>query len=238
MRPATSIMAELRRLPSARQSVVAAAIDMYLRGWFPMHDDERGVTDWVQPRERALLPLDERFRVPRSTRAAIRRGTFEVTFDRAFDEVISQCKDVARGDDGTWLHEDIVTLFRQFHAMGLAHSVEAWLVRGDERTLAGGLYGIALGKVFAGESMFSLPALGGSDASKVCLVHLVHRLRRSGFIALDSQLHNPHLEQFGLFEVQQEEYLARLHEQAAWILDESALVCGSWASDEPSTLDA
>lgn len=190
---------------------LAAAIDMYLQGWFPMHDEDRGVTEWVQPTQRALIPLDDRFRVPRSTRQAISRGRFAITIDTAFSDVIHSCW--LRDRDGSWLHEEIVSLFLGLHEAGVAHSVEAWLTHDGERVLVGGLYGLALGKVFAGESMFSRPEVGGTEASKACLVHLVHELRSRQFIALDSQLHNPHLEQFGLFDVPREMYLDLLANQ-------------------------
>lgn len=190
---------------------LAAAIEMYLQGWFPMHAEDRGVTEWVQPHQRALIPLDERFRVPRSTRQVIARGRFDVTIDTAFSEVIHACW--RRERDGSWLHEEIVGLFLALHEAGVAHSVEAWLTQEGTRELVGGLYGLALGKVFAGESMFSRPEAGGTEASKVCLVRLVEELRGRGFVALDSQLHNPHLEQFGLFEMPREEYVALLGEQ-------------------------
>jgi leucyl/phenylalanyl-tRNA---protein transferase len=197
----------------AMQEAITQALDLYRQGWFPMHDHDRGVTEWVQPTMRALIPLDERFRVPRSTRQAKVRGRFVVTVDQAFAQVIGECWQ--RDRDGSWLHEDIVALFLALHEAGIAHSVEAWVPasEGQERVLVGGLYGLALGNVFAGESMFSKPEAGGTEASKVCLVHLVELLRARGFVALDSQLHNPHLEQFGLYEVPREEYVAMLAEQ-------------------------
>lgn len=197
--------------PAQPSDIVRAALDAYLDGWFPMHDAEMGITQWVQPEARALIPLDDRFRVPRTTRQAIARARFRITIDHAFPDVIRACWKQER--DGAWLHDNIVALFDHLHAAGFAHSVEAWIETENSRTLVGGLYGLALGRVFAGESMFSRPDLGGTEASKVCLVALVNELRARQFVALDSQLYNPHLEQFGLFEVAREDYLAMLAPQ-------------------------
>ena len=199
--------------------MLADVIDMYFDGWFPMHDAVRGVTEWVQPQERAMIPLDARFVVPRTTRQAVERGKFVVTIDCAFAAVIEGCW--KRERDGSWLHEEIVEMFVALHEAGYAHSVEAWVVKDGDRELVGGLYGLALGKVFAGESMFSLPDRGGTEASKVSLVKLVEELRAREFVGLDSQLYNPHLEQFGLVEVAREEYLALLAKQRGALKAES-----------------
>ncbi len=222
-----------------RQSLlVDKALALYRQGWFPMFDDERRVLEWVQPHERGLLPLDERFRVPRSLRQRVRSGKFVITCDRAFGRVIRECGTPAPGRERTWLSPEIIDLFEALHAAGHAHSIEAWVVetkdgirdsafgiredaevpsrmpsaelRVPEPFLVGGLYGLALGSAFCGESMFSRPDLGGTDASKVCLVHLVEHLRAQGFVLLDAQLHNEHLEQFGLFEVPMEAYTGML----------------------------
>lgn len=187
-------------------------LEMYRDGWFPMYEEEDDEIRWVQPQARGVLPLDERFRVSRSLRARVRSAKFEVTTDLAFGRVIRECGKATPGREETWLHADIVQAFELLHRAGLAHSVEAWLRAGEERVLVGGLYGLALGGVFSGESMFSRPALGGTDASKVCLVHLVHHLRRRGFEVLDAQLTNEHLEQFGIVEIPREAYLARVKE--------------------------
>lgn len=190
-----------------RQSLlVDKALALYGQGWFPMFDDERRVVEWVQPHERGLLPLDERLRVPRSLRQRVRSGKFIITCDQAFGRVIRECGTPAHGRERTWLCSEIIDLFETLHAAGHAHSVEAWV----NDTLVGGLYGLALGGAFCGESMFSRPDLGGTDASKVCLVHLVEHLRSRGFVLLDAQLHNEHLEQFGLYEVPMDAYTGML----------------------------
>jgi leucyl/phenylalanyl-tRNA--protein transferase len=191
---------------------------MYRRGWFPMYDDDSGRVQWVQPRRRAVLPLGA-FRVPRTLRSVVRSRRFEVTSDRAFDLVIQGCATPAPGREKTWLCPEIIGLFEALHRAGLAHSVEAW----KDGVLVGGLYGLAIGSVFCGESMFSRPELGGTNASKVCLVHLAMHLKRRGFTMLDAQLHNPHLEQFGLEEVPSGRFVLHLRENGGRGVDWGAL---------------
>lgn len=186
----------------------------------------RGV-EWVQPHERAIVPLDDRFKVSKSLAQRVRSGRFIVSHDRAFGEVIRACAAPAKGREDTWLHPSIIDAFDLLHQAGHAHSVEAWLPppgwppapRGvgflhaappTGSTLVGGLYGLALGSIFCGESMFSRPQLGGTDASKVCLVHLVHHLRVRGFTLLDAQLSSEHLERFGMYEMPKDAYAAHL----------------------------
>ena len=146
----------------------------------------------------------------RTLAAKVRQGRFEITVDVAFSDVIRSCAQLREGH-GDWLTEDIVEAYIKLHSAGHAHSVEAWLpwsevepfgacVRG-KKILVGGLYGVAIGAVFCGESMFSRPQWGGTDASKVCLVHLVNHLKRCEFELLDSQIANSHTAQFGTFEM-------------------------------------
>ncbi len=223
-------------LAPAEKRRVAAAIAMYAQGWFPMWDPHTGRTEWVQPQDRALIPLDDRFHVPRSLRARVRSRRFVVTSDAAFERVIDACAQRRPERPETWIGPQIRELFLLLHRAGLAHSVEAWLFPpewpdrsaprygGDNDAagplLVGGLYGLQVGAGFSGESMFSRPDLGGSDASKVCLVHLVHHLRHLGFVMLDAQLHNEHLARFGCFEIPREEFLRRLahavHRHIRW----------------------
>lgn len=199
------------KLSAAEQTVVDAVLRMYGQGWFPMYDDESGVTQWVQPRRRGIIPLDDRFQPARSLRAKIRRGGFALTTDRCFEQVMRECAKPAPGRDRTWLNDEITQAFVLLHRAGVAHSIEAWC----EDRLVGGLYGLALGGVFCGESMFSRPELGGTDASKVCLCQLVSHLRARGFAVLDSQLSNPHLDQFGCYEISQAEYQELLDAHAS-----------------------
>jgi leucyl/phenylalanyl-tRNA---protein transferase len=186
-------------------------LEAYRRGLFPMGDPDTGDIGWYDPDPRGVIPLEPGgFRVTRSLRAKVRQGRFEITSDQAFERVIRACAK-PRDEDGVWISEPIVEAYCTLHAHGHAHSVEAW-VEGEngESTLVGGLYGVSVGAAFAGESMFSRPDLGGTDASKVCLVHLVGHLRRAGVVLLDTQFTNPHLEQFGCIEIPRDEYRRQL----------------------------
>ncbi len=224
--------------PEAERGVVARLMSLYREGWFPMFEEDTGVLEWVQPRERSIVPLGEsEFRVSRSLRAAVRRGNLTLTTDEAFEDVMRACARPAKGREQTWINEDIVSWFVMLHQHGHAHSIEAWIsdaAAPSGRRLVGGLYGLAMGAVFAGESMFSRPDLGGTDASKVCLVHLVHHLRRRGFVLLDAQLENPHLDQFGAASMPRRQYLdivARMgQDHREWGPFEPAITVGVYAA--------
>lgn len=174
----------------------------YAVGIFPMaesrHDPE---IHWIDPDLRGILPLDG-LHVPRRLRRRLRRRPFEVRINSAFSDVIRLCATPAADRRDTWINPAIESLYGELHRMGFAHSVEAWY----EGQLVGGLYGVALGAAFFGESMFSR----ASDASKVALVHLVHLLNKSGFLLLDTQFQTPHLKQFGVVEIAREAYRAQL----------------------------
>jgi leucyl/phenylalanyl-tRNA--protein transferase len=174
----------------------------YAIGAFPMADpDADGQIGWYAPDPRGVIPLDG-FRVPRSLRRVVRQGRFEVRTDTAFEAVVRACAAPARGRETTWISSDIVAAYTALHARGAAHSVECW--RGG--ALVGGLYGVALGGAFFGESMFHRE----TDASKVALVHLVDRLRAGGFALLDTQWTTDHLARFGAVEIPREVYERRL----------------------------
>jgi len=178
-------------------------IRAYAAGAFPMaRQREGGGIDWLSPDPRALLPLDERFKVRRSLAKRVKQRPFRITRDSAFDRVIRACAEPRPGAAETWISRQIIAVYGELHEMGLAHSVEAF--EGDE--LVGGLYGVALGGAYFGESMFSRRP----DASQVCLVHLVEHLRSRGYRLLDVQFTNPHLEQFGVYEVPRDQYLRQL----------------------------
>ncbi len=168
----------------------------YAQGVFPM--DVEGEIRWFLPDPRAILPL-ESFHASRNLRQLCRSGRFEVRTDTAFDAVIRACGD---RPEGTWISEEIVAAYTALHRIGVAHSVEAF----DGGALAGGLYGVAMGGAFFGESMFHRRR----DASKVALVSLVERLRARGFALLDVQFITPHLKRFGAVEISCEAYLKRL----------------------------
>jgi len=170
----------------------------YRSGLFPMPIKRPQVIAWWSPDPRGVLPLDG-LRVTRSLRSSCRR--YEVRIDTAFDEVIAACADPRRAHG--WIDDDILVAYRQLHRLGWAHSVEAWTPDGE---LAGGLYGVAIGGLFAGESMFHRRR----DASKVALVHLVDVLREGGASLLDVQWSTEHLASLGVVEISRGEYLRRL----------------------------
>lgn len=177
-------------------------IAAYSSGIFPMAD-HAGELGWYEPSIRAVIPLDGGFRVPSRLARTVRSGRFELRVDTAFEEVARACAMPSPGRETTWISEEIVRSYAELHRLGLAHSVESW----REGRLVGGLYGVAIGGLFAGESMFHVE----SDASKVALVHLVERLRRGGFALLDSQyIVGPHMLQFGTVEITRGEYHRRL----------------------------
>ena len=162
---------------------------------------------WVDPRRRGILPLDA-FHVARRLRRVVRRRIFEIRCDSAFEDVIRACSEASEKRPNTWINDEIVRLYAALFARGAAHSVECWR---DDR-LAGGLYGVSLGAVFFGESMFSRE----NDASKVALVHLVARLRLGGFRLLDTQFLTPHLARFGGIEISRTRYHRLLAEALSY----------------------
>lgn len=170
----------------------------YRAGLFPMAERRDGDRlYWLDPELRGILPLD-RFHLPRRLARTVLGGLFEVRCDSAFPEVIKGCAAPAPDRPETWINAEIERLFNALHGMGYAHSVECW----HEGRLVGGLYGVALGGAFFGESMFSVVR----DASKVALVHLVARLRLGGFRLLDTQFVTDHLARFGAIEIPRSEY--------------------------------
>ena len=171
----------------------------YASGWFPMAVAP-GEIRWYSPDPRGIIPLDT-FHVPRRLARALRGGRFEIRVDTAFRDVIVACS--KREDaDGNWIDQEIIDSYVNLHALGHAHSVEAW----RDGVLVGGLYGVAIGGAFFGESMFHLVA----DASKAALVALVDRLRTRGFTLLDTQWVTDHLVQFGAIEISRRRYLRLL----------------------------
>jgi len=174
----------------------------YATGLFPMAESaEDPELFWVDPERRGVLPLDG-IHVPRRLKKTIRQARFDVTADRDFPGVLQGCAERTPSRKSTWINAEIIRLYGALHAMGAAHSVECW----HDGKLAGGLYGVALGGAFFGESMFSRE----TDASKVALVHLVARLRRGGFTLLDTQFVTAHLARFGALEISRRAYRKRL----------------------------
>lgn len=173
-------------------------ITAYCHGIFPMAD-EAGRLHWMSPDPRAIIELDG-LNVSRSLRSRVRRGVFEVTVNQAFDRVIDACAD---RPDGTWISPAIRRAYCRLHEVGYAHSVETWV----DAELAGGLYGVAIGGAFFGESMF----FQVTDASKVALVHLVEHMQDRRFALLDVQFMTEHLRRLGAVEVSRRAYLQRLN---------------------------
>ncbi len=184
-------------------------VDAYRQGYFPMAHGKNGPIQFFYYEPRGILPLDDSFIVRRSLHQIIKKKKFEIRIDMAFEEVIRACaRHKELPDQGIWLSEEMIAIYSELHKMGIAHSVEAWSNSENGATLQGGLYGLALGSAFCGESMFSYAPF----ASQVALVALVEHLRIQGFTLLDAQMESEHLHQFGMKTVSQEEYLELLHE--------------------------
>ena len=176
-------------------------LEAYRVGIFPWYSDDQPIL-WWSPDPRFVLELDE-FKISRSLQKTRRRKTFQVTFDRVFEEVIAACSVVPReGQRGTWITQEMRDAYLELHGLGYAHSVESWF--GGK--LAGGLYGVSLGKAFFGESMFHHK----TDASKVALATLVDKLRTWGFHFIDSQMTTEHMMRLGAKEVPRRIFLKRL----------------------------
>ena len=174
----------------------------YMAGYFPMarsRDDQSVV--WVKPRERGVLELSEA-RAPKKLLRLMRREPFEIRFDSSFVQVMEACAVPAPGREDTWINDAILETYAELHFRGHAHSVECW----REGRMVGGLYGVALGGVFFGESMFSRE----TAASKIAMLHLIARLIACGFGLLDAQFHTDHLAQFGVRPLANRDYERRL----------------------------
>ena len=179
-------------------------LNCYARGVFPMAEGREDPRIYLlDPDERGVLPLDG-FHIPRSLRKTVRQDAFDVSMNLRFQDVVRGCAEPAPGREETWINDGILSLYSDLHTLGYAHSVECW----DGSELVGGLYGVALGGAFFGESMFSR----ATDASKIALVHLVAHLLEDKFVLLDAQFHNPHLEQFGLVEIPRQDFKKLLKE--------------------------
>ena len=179
-------------------------IRAYLHGYFPMADPDDGKVYWCQPHRRAIVPLSS-YRASRIVKNLVNKGKFELCINRDFEHVIRNCAAPRETDAQTWISEEIIGCYIELHEQGFAHSVECY--RGNE--LAGGLYGLAIGGAFFGESMF----YNVSNASKVAFDWLVKHLDNKGYELLDAQIMSPHLKHLGAVEIEHVEYM-RLLEQA------------------------
>ncbi len=173
-------------------------LSAYAHGYFPMAESRHAPELlWFHPERRGIIPLNA-FHVPRRLERWLRRHPFTITTNRAFRNVITAC---AKRED-TWINDTIIALYCELHAIGYAHSIEYW----QDEKLMGGMYGVALGGAFFGESMFSR----APNASKAALVHALRMLRDAGYALFDTQYVNEHLKQFGGMEISREDYLERL----------------------------
>ena len=180
----------------------ARLLDAYRHGIFPWFSADDPILWWSPDPRMVLFPVE--FRISHSLRKTLRKGVFKVRTDTAFEQVMRQCAAPRPGQDGTWIHEGMIAAYVSLHRMGYAHSVEAW----QDGELAGGLYGIAIGRMYYGESMFSLR----SNASKVALAHLTAQLLRWNFGMIDCQMNTTHLATLGAREIPRKEFIRRLQE--------------------------
>jgi len=180
----------------------ARLLDAYRHGIFPWFNADDPIL-WWSPDPRMVLFPDE-FRISHALHKTLRKQVYEVRTDSAFEQVMRACAAPRAGQDGTWIHEDMIAAYSALHRMGHAHSVEAW----KDGELVGGLYGMAIGRMFYGESMFSRH----SDASKVALAHLAAQLHRWNFRMIDCQMNTPHLASLGAREISRAEFIRRLQE--------------------------
>lgn len=179
----------------------------YSQGAFPMASESDGQVRWYTADPRGILPLAS-FHCSKNLAQLVRQRKFDVRSDTAFAEVMRLCMDVPREKSpGSWISPELIAAYAQLHRLGFAHSVEAW----RDGQLVGGLYGVSLGGAFFGESMFALE----TNASKVCLVHLVDRLKRQGYALLDTQMVTSHMRQFGTKEIPAAEYMKMLESALA-----------------------
>jgi leucyl/phenylalanyl-tRNA--protein transferase len=183
-------------------------LEAYRRGIFPW-PQPNGLVPWVSPSPRAIFPLDREPRWSRSLRRTLRKHSFTITVDRAFRDVMLACGDERRDEEGggTWIIPEMLTAYTRLFELGWTHSVEVW----DADSLVGGIYGIAIGGAFAGESMFHRR----TDASKVAFAELVKRLKNTGFILFDAQVLTAHLASLGCIAIPRREFLMRLDRAVA-----------------------
>lgn len=201
----------------------------YMQGIFPWYSQGQPIL-WWSPDPRAVL-FPSRVKVSRSLGKEIRNGQFEVTLDRAFRDVIQACAQPRPNSAGTWITPEITEAYCHLHTMGFAHSVEAW----HDGKLVGGLYGIALGKVFFGESMFSRV----TNASKVAFVYLVRQLQAWGFVLIDCQIQSDHLRSLGSEDLRRADFIRVLkqhcyvpRERSLWVLDNNLTIQRDARNDE------
>lgn len=173
----------------------------YKNGIFPWFDDDEPILWWSPPQRMVLYP--DELKISKSMRNVINRNTFKITFNTAFKEVITNCRNIKReGQPGTWITPEMVNAYLKLHEMGYAKSVEVW----QDDVIVGGLYGVDLGHIFCGESMFSKV----SNASKMAFIALTKKLKQENYRLLDCQVHNDHLESLGAREIDRNEFIRKV----------------------------
>ena len=179
---------------SSRRFDISSIVQGYAQGYFLMSDETGSDLSWYSSRHRTLIPLDQRFRYPKSLRRVLNQNRFQVAVNRDFRAVVEGCAD----RETTWISTQLKEIYWALHQAGWAYSFETW----QDDQLAGGILGIVIGGAFIGESMFfRVP-----DGSKVAMVKLVERLRDRNFVLFDAQMMNPHLERFGAYIIRNEDY--------------------------------
>ncbi|MBU3001950.1 leucyl/phenylalanyl-tRNA--protein transferase [Paraglaciecola arctica] len=182
----------------------------YSSGIFPWFSENEPIM-WWSPNPRGILPLDN-FNCSKSLKKFARKCHYTITINKAFDQVIDDCANIPRNDSGTWITQDMLNAYKHLHQLGYAHSVEVW----NENILVGGLYGIIVGKVFCGESMFHK----ATNASKLAMLCLVKLLKSQDAEFIDCQMQNPHLASLGCVEVPRTKFLSMLAAQSKQLFDE------------------
>jgi leucyl/phenylalanyl-tRNA--protein transferase len=175
----------------------------YSSGIFPWYSQNEPIM-WWSPNPRGILPLDN-FNCSKSLKKFARNCDYQITINKAFDQVIDICATIPRNDSGTWITDDMINAYKKLHILGHAHSIEVW----SDNVLVGGLYGVIVGKVFCGESMFHK----ATNASKLAMLSLVEYLKYQGAEFIDCQMQNPHLASLGCIEVPRTKFLTILSEQ-------------------------
>lgn len=170
----------------------------YKNGIFPWFEEDEPILWWSPPQRMVVNPKE--YKIAKSLRNILNRNIFEITFNQNFSDVIKNCQTIKRkGQQGTWITDSMFESYLKLHELGIAKSVEVW----QNNELVGGLYGVDLGKIFCGESMFSKVP----NASKIAFVSLIDKLKQENYLLLDCQVHNDHLEKLGAFEISRENYL-------------------------------
>ena len=195
-------------------------LEAYRHGIFPWFSAEDPILWWSPDPRMVLFPAE--FKISRSLRKTLLRGQYQIRCDTAFEQVMRACSQPREGQNGTWIQEEMIAAYVRLHAAGYAHSIETWM----EGELVGGLYGVSIGRMFYGESMFS----NKTDASKIALAYLSAQLKRWNFGMIDCQMNTPHLASLGAREIARREFLIRLQElihypnlTSPWFLDDGLI---------------